>query len=65
MSHPLKTYRVYCYGASLGFLRVDEIEAASDAEAIAKAEAAGFDDKCEIWDGKRLVAQLEANRRTG
>ena len=35
----------------------------SDEEAVAKAQAAGFGSKCEIWDGRRLVAQLEGERR--
>ena len=66
MSEPLKSYRVYCYdGSSLDLLSVDTIEAAGDTEAIALAEAAGFGDKCEIWDGERLVAQLSGQRRTG
>jgi hypothetical protein len=39
------------------------IQAIDDADAIAQAEAAGFGSKCEVWDGKRLVAQLENERR--
>lgn len=39
------------------------IEASSDDEAIAKAEALGYGSKCEIWDGNRLVAKLEDERR--
>ena len=63
MSDPQKTYRAYCFDAALHVVRVDEIEAAADQEAIASAEATGFGDKCEIWLGDRLVAQLEAERR--
>jgi hypothetical protein len=63
MSRPRKTYRVYCYDAAHKILTADLIEAASDAEAIAKAEAAGYGSKCEIWDGRRLVAALEDQRR--
>jgi hypothetical protein len=63
MSGPNKSYRVYCYDAEHKVVTADFIEAASDEEAIAKAEAAGFGSKCEIWDGKRLVASLEAERR--
>jgi hypothetical protein len=62
MSAATKTYRVYCFDAARHMVSVDEIEAADDQDAIAKAQAAGFGDKCEIWDGKRLVAQLEAQR---
>lgn len=49
--------------ASHRHLRPDQAD--SDQEAIATAEALGFGTKCEIWDGDRLVAQLEAARRTG
>jgi hypothetical protein len=63
LSEPQKTtYRVYCYDAVLQNVEVDSIEAASDEEAIAMAHAAGFGSKCEIWDGRRLVAQLDAER---
>jgi hypothetical protein len=62
MSPPLKTYRVYCFDAKLQMLSGDFIEAASDEDAIAQAEAAGYGSKCEIWDGQRLVAQLQAPR---
>ena len=65
MSNPEKIYRVYCFDGARHVVSVDEIEAGSDEEAIAKAQAAGFGDKCEIWDDKRLVAQLESERRTG
>ena len=65
MSSPAKTYRVICFDAAQHLVTSDFIEAASDEEAIAKAEAAGFGTKCEIWDGNRLVAELESERRTG
>lgn len=62
MSPTIKTYRVYCYdGAKV--VTADWIEAASDEEVIAKVEAEGFGSKCEIWDGRRLVARLEGERR--
>jgi hypothetical protein len=64
MSEPQKTtYRVYCYDAVLKNVEVDSIEAGSDEEAIAIATAAGFCTKTEIWDGRRLVAQLDGERR--
>lgn len=65
MSEPQTTYRLYCFDAARHIVGVDEIAAASDADALAKAQAAQFGNKCEIWDGKRLVAQIEAERRTG
>ncbi|MFL6752756.1 MAG: hypothetical protein ACJ8D5_09915 [Sphingomicrobium sp.] len=64
MSAAPKLYRIYCFDAVLRTVTSDWLEAASDEEAIAKATAAGFGSKCEIWDGARLVAQLEAERRT-
>ena len=63
MADPNKTYRIYCFDSQLRIVTADWIEAASDEEAIAKAEAAGFGSKCEIWDGRRLVAELDAERR--
>ena len=63
MSSATKRYRVYCYDGARKVVSADWIDAATDEDAIAKAEAAGFGDKCEIWDGKRLVAQLDAERR--
>jgi hypothetical protein len=63
MFQPPKTYRIYCYDGARKIVTADWIEAASDEEAIAKAQAAGFGSRCEIWEGKRLVAQLEEERR--
>ena len=65
MSSSLKTYRVVCFDAAQKIVLAEFIKAASDEEAIAKAEAMGFGTKCEIWDGNRLVAELESERRTG
>ena len=63
MSHSEKIYRVYCYDATDKVVTADLVEADNDAEAIEKAKAAGFGSKCEIWEGKRLVAQLDDERR--
>ena len=63
MSDTNEVYRVYCYDSVQKVVSSDLIEASSDDEAIAKAEAAGFGTKCEIWQGDRLVAKLEAQRR--
>ena len=64
MSSPLKTYRFYSFDSALRILNADMIETASDDEAIAHAETTGYGSKCEIWDGQRLVARLEAERRS-
>ena len=63
MSAPLKTYRVYSYDAAHKVVTADLIEAGSDDEAIAAAEAAGFGTRCEIWDGRRIVAALGEEQR--
>lgn len=58
MSAQKRTYRVYCYDDVHKVVSVDLIEAASDDQAIAAAQAQGFGSKCEIWEGRRLVLQL-------
>jgi hypothetical protein len=63
LSSTLKSYRIFCYDAQMHNVSSDLIKAASDADAIAMAEARGFGSKCELWEGKRLVAQLEDARR--
>ena len=63
ISDPEKSYRVYCYDATHKVVTADWLKAASDEEAIARAQASGFGSKCEIWEGKRLVAELEEERR--
>ncbi len=63
MSDPDNIYRVICFDADRKIVTSDLIEADSDEQAIAMAEAAGFGTKCEVWQGQRLVAQLEADRR--
>jgi hypothetical protein len=63
MPKPSKIYRVYCFDAALQIVTGELIEASSDKQAIARAEAIGHCDKCEIWDGSRLVAQLDGVRR--
>ena len=63
MSAPTKTYRVYAFDLARKEVTADFIKARSDEEVVAAVEAAGFGSKCEIWDGKRLVAQIEGERR--
>lgn len=64
MSDPTKTYRVYCYDGVSRTVSGDWIEADTDDEAIAKATAAGFGTKCEVWHGNRLVAKLADEARS-
>jgi len=62
MSASPKTYRIYRYDIGQKSVTADFIRAADDDDAIAKAEDL-VASKCEIWDGKRLVAQLEGERK--
>ena len=48
MSSPLKTYRVVCFDAAQRVVLAEFVDAASDEEAIAKIEAAGYGTMCEI-----------------
>ena len=57
-SSPMKTYRVYCFDGVHKALTSDLIEAATDEQAITMAEQAGYGSRCEIWEGRRLVAEL-------
>lgn len=62
MSAPLKIYRVYSYDVGRKMVTADFIKAADDADAIARA-AADFAGKRELWDGRRMVAQIDGLRR--
>lgn len=59
MSVPPKTYRVYTFDVERKDVGVEFLTAVDDSDAVAKAGAATEGSKCEIWDGKRLVAQLD------
>ena len=63
MSESTQTYRVYSFDHGRKSVTVDELQAFSDDDAFAAAEAAGFGSQGEIWQGRRLVAQLEPARR--
>lgn len=60
MSSETTTYRVYCFDGVRKALTNDLIQAATDDEAIAQANAIGIGSKCELWEGHRLVAELES-----
>ena len=55
-------YRLYCLNDRGGFSTSHEIEAADDSEAIAKAKAMKLRVKCELWEHRRRVAQLEPHK---
>jgi hypothetical protein len=60
---PQKTYRAYWFDLARNVVSAELIKAPNDEAAIAAAEAAGFGSKCEIWHERRLIAQLEGERR--
>lgn len=62
MSALPRTYRIYSFDIDRRQVSADFLHAVDDEEVIGKAQLAGFGSKCEIWDGKRLVAQLETER---
>jgi hypothetical protein len=61
MARGMNQYRIYCLNDEGRFSKVEEIEAASDAEALARARATGHSGRCEVWQGKRLVGILDEN----
>ena len=52
-------YRLYCLDRAGKFTNAHEIEAASDADAIAQARKMKLDVTCELWERGRMVAMLE------
>jgi hypothetical protein len=63
MSSPTKIYRLYCFDGSSNRLTDALIHAVNDDDAIAKADGLTLGTKCELWEGRRLVAQLDGERR--
>jgi len=63
VSNPQTTYRVYCFDAAHSIVSADWLEAVNDEDAIAKARDRGFGSRCEVWEGKRLVAELSEEQR--
>ena len=60
----MPTYRVYTIGRAGTFLGAPEVaECADDEEVVARAMLATNGFGIEIWDSKRLVAQLRATGR--
>ena len=53
-------YRLYCLDGTGRISFAEEIDAASDEEAIARAREMKPDALvCEVWDGHRLVASVD------
>jgi hypothetical protein len=61
MRAPLSSYRLYCLNGSGSIDFAEDLDAGSDDEAIAEARRRKRNAlKCEVWDGSRLVAKLDA-----
>ena len=57
----MSNYKLYCMQSQGNLHFAEWIEAQDDAEAIEMARKLKKDAlKCEIWDGRRLVAVLDA-----
>jgi len=55
-------YRLFCIDGTGRFTMSHEIEAADDAEALAKARDMQLSVKCELWQRGRMVAVLDPSR---
>jgi hypothetical protein len=62
MSGDQPNYRVYCHDGVRKVVSAEWVAAANDEEAIAAVRILYPGLHCEIWDGNRLVAKLEAKR---
>jgi len=59
----MRDYRVYCLDGAGHIDSAETIRASSDAEAIAVATKMKLGGrKCEVWQGRRLVAALDAGQ---
>jgi len=57
---------LYCLDGAGEIELADWIEAADDADAVRQAQKLKKDArKCEVWQGRRLVATLDDQRLTG
>jgi hypothetical protein len=55
------SYRLYCLDARGHISMAEWIEATDDQDAIRQAQTLKRDaQKCEVWDGNRLVARLDS-----
>jgi hypothetical protein len=60
-SWSMHQYRIYCLNDEGRFHKVEEIRAANDAEALARARTLKHPGECEIWRGDRLVGKVAAH----
>ena len=59
---PPENYRYYCLDSTGRLHDATWFHAENDADAIRQIEAKHPGDKCEIWQGKRLVAKVSPRR---
>jgi hypothetical protein len=52
-------YRIYCLDGANTIASADWVEAADDAAALRAVKKRFARQKCEIWDGPRLVGQVD------
>ena len=57
-----ENYRYYCLDGAGHLHEAEWFEAKSDADATAQIEAEHRNSKCEIWQGRRLVASISPRR---
>jgi hypothetical protein len=58
----MQQYRIYCLNEEGRFHKVEEITAANDAEALARARSLHHGGECEVWAGDRLVGRIAAEQ---
>lgn len=56
-------YRVYCHDGANKVVNAEWVDAQTDGDAIAFVKATYPSYDCELWEGRRLVARIESNRR--
>ena len=56
-----ESYRYYCLDGAGRLHSAEWFEAENDEDAIAQIQAKHSDASCEIWQGKRLVAETKPN----
>jgi hypothetical protein len=62
----MPSYRLYCLDGAGRISLADWIEADTDEQAVASARAMEHGAlKCEVWQGNRLVAKLDARDLAG
>lgn len=56
----MSDYRLYCLDGDQGIAKGEWFEAGNDQEAVELARTKRLRVKCEVWQGKRLVARIPA-----